>query len=91
MASIAWLAIPVAAALFAAVWAAWSNRTRHLGDGQSLAGYQRFVHAMEHTSAVPTGAEPRRRRLGRGRSTSPRPQGAGEGRRRQREGAGASS
>lgn len=48
MAALAWLGIPVAAALIAALWATWAARPpRATGDGASLAEHQRFRAAME--------------------------------------------
>jgi hypothetical protein len=47
MQALAWLLIPVVAAVVAAVWAGWANRTRSTGDGASLADYERFREAME--------------------------------------------
>ncbi|MFC1417363.1 hypothetical protein [Streptacidiphilus cavernicola] len=50
MSVLAWWAIPAVAGVCAAVWAAWSTRTRTTGDNDSLAGHQRFREAMERTS-----------------------------------------
>lgn len=47
MAVLVWLAIPVVAAIAAAVWGGWATRTRSTGDGASLAGYERFREAMQ--------------------------------------------
>ncbi|MFC4032541.1 hypothetical protein ACFO3J_13745 [Streptomyces polygonati] len=47
MAALAWLIIPVAAALLATLWARWAGRARGAGDGESLADYERFRLAME--------------------------------------------
>lgn len=49
MAALAWLVIPVLAAVAAAVWGAWAARSRTTGDAASLAGYERFQKAMERT------------------------------------------
>ncbi|MDH6575567.1 hypothetical protein [Kitasatospora sp. MAP5-34] len=59
MAALAWLIIPVAAALVAMLWAGWAARTpRATGDPASLAEHQRFLAAMERStaSAAPSGA-----------------------------------
>ncbi|MDX6355977.1 MAG: hypothetical protein QOF98_2880 [Streptomyces sp.] len=47
MAALAWLLIPLAAAVVAALWGRWAARHRSTGDGASLAGYERFRTAME--------------------------------------------
>ncbi|MEC4018326.1 hypothetical protein [Streptomyces sp. H27-D2] len=47
MAALAWLLIPVLAAVFAAVWSAWATRHRKVADVAELAGYARFREAME--------------------------------------------
>jgi hypothetical protein len=47
VAALAWLLIPLAGAVAAAVWARWAARHRSTGDGASLAGYERFRAAME--------------------------------------------
>ncbi|MFI9270477.1 hypothetical protein ACIGXM_07165 [Kitasatospora sp. NPDC052896] len=53
MAALAWLGIPVVAALLAALWAAWAARPpRATGDGASLAEHQRFLAAMERSTTV---------------------------------------
>ncbi|MEV0533105.1 hypothetical protein [Kitasatospora sp. NPDC050463] len=53
MAALAWLIIPVVAALFAAVWAGWAQRApRATGDPASLAEHRRFMAAMERTTAA---------------------------------------
>ncbi|MGK5626902.1 hypothetical protein [Streptomyces sp. URMC 123] len=49
MAALAWLLIPVAAALIAALWASWAARNRRIGDVAELAGYARFREAMERS------------------------------------------
>lgn len=46
MAALAWLIIPVVAAVLAAVWGAWAARSRTTGDARSLAGFDRFREAM---------------------------------------------
>lgn len=59
MAALAWLIIPVVAALVAMVWAGWAARTpRATGDPASLAEHQRFRAAMERsTSAAASSGE----------------------------------
>ncbi|KNB51842.1 hypothetical protein [Streptomyces caatingaensis] len=47
MAALAWLLIPVAAALAAALWGSWAARNRKAGDVSELAGYEKFREAME--------------------------------------------
>ncbi|WP_370421299.1 hypothetical protein AB8O64_23980 [Streptomyces sp. QH1-20] len=47
MAALAWLLIPVAAAVAAALWGSWAARNRKVGDVAELAGYERFRAAME--------------------------------------------
>ncbi|MGX2994651.1 hypothetical protein JNUCC64_10200 [Streptomyces sp. JNUCC 64] len=47
MAVLAWLLIPLFAALGAGLWGGWATRTRRTGDGPELAGYERFRAAME--------------------------------------------
>ncbi|WP_405723546.1 hypothetical protein OG607_15265 [Streptomyces sp. NBC_01537] len=51
MAALAWLLIPVVAAVAAAVWGSWAARTRTTGDGSSLADYERFRAAMSKSEA----------------------------------------
>ncbi|MFJ8042982.1 hypothetical protein ACIRBX_21055 [Kitasatospora sp. NPDC096147] len=52
MAALAWLIIPVVAALCAMVWAGWAARTpRATGDPASLAEHQRFKAAMERSTS----------------------------------------
>ncbi|MFD4787456.1 hypothetical protein [Streptomyces sp. NPDC058459] len=54
MAVLAWLLIPLIAAVAAGLWGSWANRTRRTrGDGPELDGYARFREAMEksHTGA----------------------------------------
>ncbi|WP_128379547.1 hypothetical protein [Streptomyces cavernae] len=55
MAALAWLLIPVLAAIGAGLWGSWAGRHRKSsGDGPELAGYARFREAMErsHVSNV---------------------------------------
>ncbi len=48
MAALAWLLIPLVAAIGAGLWGSWANRTRKSrGDGPELTGYARFREAME--------------------------------------------
>lgn len=56
MGALTWLLIPVAAAVAAAIWARWAARRRSLGDGASLAGYERFRQAMQTSSVTPAAA-----------------------------------
>ncbi|MDD9378771.1 hypothetical protein M8Z33_19320 [Streptomyces sp. ZAF1911] len=46
MASLAWLLIPLFAAIGAAIWGSWAARDRTTGDISELAGYARFREAM---------------------------------------------
>ncbi|WP_415951951.1 hypothetical protein [Streptomyces sp. KLOTTS4A1] len=50
MASLAWLLIPLFAAIGAALWGNWATRARksgRIGDVTELAGYARFRAAMD--------------------------------------------
>jgi len=48
MAALAWLLIPLLAAIGAGLWGTWVSRNRRtIGDGIELAGYTRFREAME--------------------------------------------
>jgi hypothetical protein len=49
MAALAWLIIPVVAALLVAAWGAWAARNRSTGDARSLAGFDRFRETMERS------------------------------------------
>jgi ABC-type spermidine/putrescine transport system permease subunit II len=51
VAALAWLVIPLVAAVLAALWARWASHTRATGDGASLAGYERFRQAMQNEPA----------------------------------------
>ncbi|MEU1309772.1 hypothetical protein ABZ419_12880 [Streptomyces cinnamoneus] len=51
MAALAWLLIPVGAALAAALWGSWAARNRKSGDVAELAGYEKFRRAMERTES----------------------------------------
>lgn len=55
MAALAWLLIPLMAALGAAIWGGWAARNRTTGDVSELAGYARFRRAMEKPDS---GSEP---------------------------------
>lgn len=46
MASLAWLLIPLFAAVGAAIWGSWAARDRTAGDISELAGYARFREVM---------------------------------------------
>ncbi|KAF5994959.1 MULTISPECIES: hypothetical protein [Streptomyces] len=53
MASLAWLLIPLLAAIGAGLWGGWASRNRKtVGDGVELEGYARFRAAMERSEAV---------------------------------------
>jgi hypothetical protein len=47
MAALAWLLIPLLAAVGAAIWGSWVSRDRTVGDIAELDGYARFRAAME--------------------------------------------
>jgi hypothetical protein len=50
MAALAWLLIPLVAAVAAGLWGSWANRTRKMrSDGPELDGYARFREAMERS------------------------------------------
>ncbi len=51
MAALAWLLIPLVAAVAAAIWGRWAASRRTTGDGASLAGYERFREAMRNPGA----------------------------------------
>ncbi len=52
MAALAWLLIPLVAAIAAGLWGSWANRTRKVrGDGPELDGYARFRAAMEKSDS----------------------------------------
>ncbi|WP_369376504.1 hypothetical protein [Streptomyces sp. cg36] len=55
MAALAWLLIPLFAAVGAAIWASWAARNRTSGDVAELDGYSRFREAMEKSHS---GTEP---------------------------------
>lgn len=49
MAALAWLLIPLFAAVGAAIWGSWAARNRTTGDVSELAEYAKFREAMERT------------------------------------------
>jgi hypothetical protein len=50
MAALAWLLIPLVAAIGAGLWGGWAGRNRRtIEDGTELAGYSRFCEAMERS------------------------------------------
>lgn len=52
MAALAWLLIPLVAAIAAGLWGIWANRTRKVrSDGPELDGYARFREAMERSTS----------------------------------------
>ncbi|NBE51780.1 hypothetical protein [Streptomyces boluensis] len=51
MAALAWLLIPLMAAIGAGMWGSWAARNRRTGDGTELAGYAKFRAAMEKPEA----------------------------------------
>ncbi|MFD2120064.1 hypothetical protein ACFSNO_11280 [Streptomyces cirratus] len=74
MASLAWLLIPLFAAIGAAIWGSWAARDRTSGDISELTGYARFREAMDQ--AEPAAARrpaPRRAAPKRGRRRTPVP------------------
>ncbi|HZG06824.1 MAG TPA: hypothetical protein VE546_25200 [Streptomyces sp.] len=65
MAALAWLLIPFAATVGAAVWAVWvSRKPSGSGDAEGVAGYEAFRAAMErphgHGHRREEGADPHR-------------------------------
>ncbi|MFG2298797.1 hypothetical protein [Streptomyces sp. NPDC048603] len=56
MASLAWLLIPLVAAIGAAIWGRWAARDRTAGDISELAGYARFREAMDRAERDRAGA-----------------------------------
>ncbi|MFI8101970.1 hypothetical protein ACIQUQ_00385 [Streptomyces sp. NPDC101118] len=57
MASLAWLLIPLFAAVGAAIWASWAARDRTSGDISELAGYARFREAMDRADKAHSGSD----------------------------------
>ncbi|MEV7419831.1 hypothetical protein [Streptomyces sp. NPDC089919] len=57
MASLAWLLIPLFAAVGAAIWASWAARDRTSGDISELAGYARFREAMAKAEKAHSGSD----------------------------------
>ncbi|GAA4674750.1 hypothetical protein GCM10023347_31240 [Streptomyces chumphonensis] len=54
MASLVWLLIPLAGAIYAASWASWAARRsaeRGTGDAAGVAGYDAFRSVMERSAA----------------------------------------
>jgi hypothetical protein len=47
MAALAWLLIPLSAAVGAAIWGGWAARSRTTEDIAELDGYARFRDAMD--------------------------------------------
>ncbi len=47
MAALAWLLIPLFAAIGAAIWGSWASRSRTTEDIVELDGYARFRDAMD--------------------------------------------
>ncbi|BBC33115.1 uncharacterized protein SGFS_044090 [Streptomyces graminofaciens] len=53
MAALAWLLIPLVAAICAGLWAGWVGRNRKtIEDDTELAGYTRFREAMERSHSA---------------------------------------
>ncbi|MFJ9074087.1 hypothetical protein ACIRO3_02390 [Streptomyces sp. NPDC102278] len=57
MASLAWLLIPLIAAIGAAIWGSWAARDRTSGDISELAGYARFREVMDKNDHTRTKAQ----------------------------------
>ncbi|MGW0732975.1 hypothetical protein [Streptomyces sp. NPDC002851] len=49
MAALAWLLIPLMAAIGAGMWGSWATRSRRAEDISELAGYAKFRAAMERS------------------------------------------
>ncbi|MBO8186956.1 hypothetical protein [Streptomyces spirodelae] len=65
MAALAWLLIPLVAAVAASLWGSWVGRRRaKTPDAVGVAGYERFRAAMERSSAEDDGADGARARRG---------------------------
>ncbi|MEE1938868.1 hypothetical protein V1L54_05480 [Streptomyces sp. TRM 70361] len=61
MAALAWLLIPFAAAVGAAVWSVWAaRRPSGAGDAEGVAGYEAFRAAMERPQGLPDARAHRR-------------------------------
>ncbi|WP_436738833.1 hypothetical protein [Streptomyces sp. BBFR102] len=58
MAALAWLLIPLMAAIGAALWGSWAARNPGRNDGPELAGYARFRAAMAKSHGDAAGADP---------------------------------
>ncbi|AXQ54858.1 hypothetical protein ACFWG7_11510 [Streptomyces koyangensis] len=57
MAALAWLLIPLMAAIGAALWGSWAARNPGRNDGPELAGYARFRAAMARSHGDPAEAD----------------------------------
>ncbi|MFC7304953.1 hypothetical protein ACFQVC_12075 [Streptomyces monticola] len=82
MASLAWLLIPLVAAICAGMWGSWAARNRRTGDVTELAGYARFRAAMERAEldkAVAEAAERERAAADRAGAELPEMEKAGSG------------
>jgi hypothetical protein len=53
MAALAWLLIPLLAAIGAGIWGSWASKNRTIGDIAELNGYARFRDAMEKAPTRP--------------------------------------
>ncbi|MFF8565772.1 hypothetical protein ACF06N_12525 [Streptomyces albidoflavus] len=58
MAALAWLLIPLMAAIGAALWGSWAARNPGRNDGPELAGYARFRAAMAKSHGDADEADP---------------------------------
>ncbi|MGW1462019.1 hypothetical protein ACWD6T_27390 [Streptomyces albidoflavus] len=58
MAALAWLLIPLMAAIGAALWGSWAARNPGRNDGPELAGYARFRAAMAKSHGEPAEPDP---------------------------------
>ncbi|RFU86312.1 hypothetical protein DY218_12820 [Streptomyces triticagri] len=54
MAALAWLLIPLIAAIGAGTWGSWAARNRRTEDVAELDGYARFRAAMEKAETADT-------------------------------------
>lgn len=64
MASLAWLLIPLFAAIGAGIWGSWAARDRTQGDISELAGYARFREAMDKADRADDAADQARAKAG---------------------------
>lgn len=53
MAALAWLLIPLVAAVGAAIWGGWAAKNHTIGDIAELNGYARFRDAMDPPESGP--------------------------------------